>query len=83
MCSRRVCNVCLLLDTRCAARIVKYSKNHVGDKFYIKKTRRFIAIYKWIFANVHQVCVSNACQFVKYQLIVSISRPYTNDTNIC
>ena len=48
MCSRRVCNVCLLLDTRCAARIVKYSKNHVGDKFYIKKTEdssRFINGY--------------------------------------
>ena len=56
MCSRRVCNLCLLLDTRCAARIVKYNTNHVGDKFYIKKNRRFIAIYKWIFPNVHQVC---------------------------
>ena len=59
MCSRRLSNLCLLLDTRCAARIVKYSTNHVGDKFYIKKTRRFIAIYKWIFPNVHQVCASN------------------------
>ena len=44
MCSRMVSNLCLLLNTRCAARIVKFSKNHVGDKgnnkFYIKKNQK-------------------------------------------
>jgi hypothetical protein len=45
MCSRRLSNLCLLLDTRCAARIVKYSKNHVGDKFYIKKTEISLVFY--------------------------------------
>jgi hypothetical protein len=43
MSSRRVSNSYLLLDTQCATRIVKFSKNHIGDKgnntFYIKKQK--------------------------------------------
>jgi hypothetical protein len=32
--------------------------------------------------EVHHI-ISSIVQFVKCQLIVSICRPYTNDTNIC
>jgi len=32
--------------------------------------------------DVHHI-ISSIVQFVKCQLIVSISRPYTNDTNMC
>jgi len=72
MCSRRESNLCLLLDTRCATRIVKFSKNHVGDK---RKNEDSSPFEEWIFHNDDQMIASYAwitCSLLQLGVKVSI-----------
>jgi len=72
MCSRGVSISWVFLDTRCATRIVKFSKTHVGDK---RKNEDSSPFEEWIFHNDDQVIASYAwitCSLLQLGVKVSV-----------